>query len=216
MQLFSKLASHALQGFHASNIRISDDGLRIEENFNDAHRGQIMFVIDEAAGVSDRVFEVAEGALASPNASLDGRQPDARHRLLCEQPQAQSPRLYRSALQIERQSLGGLRRGASPPSHIGLLYPVVALATVATVIAAQGLISGSFSLASQAVALGLFPRLRIIHTHHGHDGQIYIPFVNWALFAGCTALVLGFHSTEALPRSMALPCRASWSPHPSL
>ena len=70
MQLFSKLASHALQGFHASNIRISDDGLRIEENFNDAHRGQIMFVIDEAAGVSDRVFEVAEGALASPNASL--------------------------------------------------------------------------------------------------------------------------------------------------
>jgi len=96
------------------------------------------------------------------------------------------------------------------------LYPVVALATVATVIAAQGLISGSFSLASQAVALGLFPRLRIIHTHHGHEGQIYIPFVNWALFAGCTALVLGFHSTEALPRSMALPCRASWSPHPSL
>jgi hypothetical protein len=43
----------------------------------------------------------------------------------------------------------------------------------ATVIAAEGLISGSFSLASQAVALGLFPRLRIIHTHHGHEGQIY-------------------------------------------
>ena len=78
------------------------------------------------------------------------------------------------------------------------LYPLVALATVATVIAAQGLISASFSLASQAVALGLFPRLRIIHTHHGHEGQIYIPFVNWTLFAGCTALVLGFRSTEAL------------------
>ena len=95
-----------------------------------------------------------------------------------------------------------------PPAHNGelfysmapreFLYPVVALATLATVIAAQGLISGSFSLASQAVALGLFPRLRIIHTHHGHEGQIYIPFVNWTLFAGCTALVLGFHSTEAL------------------
>ena len=78
------------------------------------------------------------------------------------------------------------------------LYPLVALATVATVIAAQGLISASFSLASQAVALGLFPRLRIIHTHHGHEGQIYLPFVNWTLFAGCTALVLGFRSTEAL------------------
>ena len=95
-----------------------------------------------------------------------------------------------------------------PPAHDGelfysmapreFLYPVVALATLATVIAAQGLISGSFSLASQAVALGLFPRLRIIHTHDGHKGQIYIPFVNWALFAGCTALVLGFRSTEGL------------------
>ena len=90
-----------------------------------------------------------------------------------------------------------------PPAHNGelfysmapreFLYPVVALATLATVIASQGLISGSFSLASQAVALGLFPRLRIIHTHDGHKGQIYIPFVNWTLFAGCTALVLGFH-----------------------
>ena len=78
------------------------------------------------------------------------------------------------------------------------LYPVVALATLATVIASQGLISGSFSLTSQAVALGLFPRLRIIHTHDGHKGQIYIPFVNWTLFAGCIALVLGFPSTEAL------------------
>jgi len=95
-----------------------------------------------------------------------------------------------------------------PPAHNGelfysmapreFLYPVVALATLATVIASQGLISGSFSLTSQAVALGLFPRLRIIHTHHGHKGQIYIPFVNWTLFAGCTALVLGFHSTQAL------------------
>ena len=95
-----------------------------------------------------------------------------------------------------------------PPAHNGelfysmapreFLYPVVALATLATVIASQGLISGSFSLTSQAVALGLFPRLRIIHTHDGHQGQIYIPFVNWTLFAGCTALVLGFPSTEAL------------------
>jgi hypothetical protein len=60
----------ALQGFHASNIRISDDGLSIVENQNSATRGQIMFVIDEAAGVADIVFEVAEGALASPNSSL--------------------------------------------------------------------------------------------------------------------------------------------------
>ncbi|MGA9548603.1 MAG: KUP/HAK/KT family potassium transporter [Rhodomicrobium sp.] len=95
-----------------------------------------------------------------------------------------------------------------PPAHAGelfynmapreLLYPMVLLATLATVIASQGLISGSFSLASQAVALGLFPRLRIVHTHDAHEGQIYIPFVNWALFAGCAALVIGFRSTESL------------------
>jgi hypothetical protein len=60
----------ALQGFHAADIRISDDGLSIVENRNDAVRGQIMFVIDEGGGVADIVFEVAEGALASPNSSL--------------------------------------------------------------------------------------------------------------------------------------------------
>src|SRR5208337_1502022 len=60
----------ALQGFHASDIRVSADGRSIIETLNDTTRGQIMFVIDEAAGVSDRVFEVAEGALASPNSSL--------------------------------------------------------------------------------------------------------------------------------------------------
>jgi KUP system potassium uptake protein len=95
-----------------------------------------------------------------------------------------------------------------PPLHDGELFysmvprefliPLVVLATLATVIASQGLISGSFSLAAQAVALGLFPRLRIVHTHDAHEGQIYIPFVNWALFAGCAALVLGFRSTESL------------------
>jgi KUP system potassium uptake protein len=79
-----------------------------------------------------------------------------------------------------------------------LIYPMVALATFATVIASQGLISGSFSLASQAMALGLFPRIHILHTHDAHEGQIYVGFVNWTLFAGCVALVLGFRSTEAL------------------
>ena len=60
----------ALQGFHASDIRVSDDGLSIVRNNLDSSRGQIMFIVDEAAGVTDAVFEVAEGALASPNASL--------------------------------------------------------------------------------------------------------------------------------------------------
>ncbi len=85
-----------------------------------------------------------------------------------------------------------------------MLYPMVALATVATVIASQALISGAFSLTSQAIALGLFPRLHIVHTHHHHEGQIYIPFVNWALFAGCLALVLGFRSSDSLAAAYGL------------
>jgi hypothetical protein len=60
----------ALQGFHASDIRVSDDGLSVVENHNNDRRGEIMFVVDEAAGVADIVFEVCEGALASPNSSL--------------------------------------------------------------------------------------------------------------------------------------------------
>jgi KUP system potassium uptake protein len=86
----------------------------------------------------------------------------------------------------------------------GLLYPMVLLATVATVIASQALISGAFSLVSQATGLGLFPRLRTLHTHHAHAGQVYIPFVNWALYAGCIVLVIGFGSSSALGAAYGL------------
>ena len=62
----------ALQGFHASDITISEDGraIVVEEATKDTHKGQIMFVVEEAGGVHDKIFEVAEGALSSPNASL--------------------------------------------------------------------------------------------------------------------------------------------------
>jgi KUP system potassium uptake protein len=82
-----------------------------------------------------------------------------------------------------------------PPS---LLYPMILLATTATIIASQALISGAFSLTSQATGLGLFPRLQVLHTHHAHAGQIYIPFVNWALYGGCIVLVITFGSSSAL------------------
>jgi KUP system potassium uptake protein len=85
-----------------------------------------------------------------------------------------------------------------------LLYPAVALATLSTVVAAQGLISGAFSLAAQAIALGLMPRMRVLHTHQAHEGQIYIRFVNWALFAGCVALVFAFKSAGALAAAYGL------------
>lgn len=102
----------------------------------------------------------------------------------------------------------------APPAQAGqlfysmvpqqLLYPMVGLATLATVIASQGLISGAFSLTAQAVALGLLPRLRVVHTHDVHEGQIYIRFVNWALFAGCVALVFIFRSAGALAAAYGL------------
>jgi KUP system potassium uptake protein len=79
-----------------------------------------------------------------------------------------------------------------------MLFPMVLLATVATVIASQALISGAYSLASQAIRLGLFPRLNQLHTHERHAGQIYVAFVDWTLFVGCILLVVTFGSSLAL------------------
>jgi KUP system potassium uptake protein len=84
------------------------------------------------------------------------------------------------------------------------LYPMVLLATVATIIASQALISGAFTLASQAIRLGLFPRIHLLHTHHAHAGQIYVPFINRALFVGCITLVLAFGSSAALAAAYGL------------
>lgn len=78
------------------------------------------------------------------------------------------------------------------------LFPMVILATFATIIASQALISGAFSLISQAVSLGLLPYMKIIHTHKDHHGQIYIPAVNWLLYGGCVMLVLLFQSSSKL------------------
>jgi KUP system potassium uptake protein len=85
-----------------------------------------------------------------------------------------------------------------------LRYPLVALATVATVIASQALISGSYSLARQAVNLGFLPRLTIRHTSKEETGQIYVPIVNTALMLGCLALVLGFGSSSKLAGAYGL------------
>ncbi len=79
-----------------------------------------------------------------------------------------------------------------------LLVPAIVLATMATVIASQALISGTFSLTRQAVQLGYSPRLVVQHTSETMRGQIYVPAVNWALMLGCVALVLSFRSTSGL------------------
>jgi KUP system potassium uptake protein len=78
------------------------------------------------------------------------------------------------------------------------LYPMVALATMATVIASQALISGVFSLTKQAIQLGYFPRMAVIHTSDKAIGQIYIPFINWALFVGAVWLVIEFRESSSM------------------
>lgn len=78
------------------------------------------------------------------------------------------------------------------------LYPLLILATAATVIASQAIISGAFSLTRQAIQLGYLPRMRIDHTSAREIGQIYVPAVNWALMVACIALVIGFGSSSAL------------------
>ncbi len=78
------------------------------------------------------------------------------------------------------------------------LYFLVAIATLAAIIASQALISGVFSLTRQAVQLGYFPRVRIIHTASHEIGQIYIPFINWTLFLLTAWLVLTFKTSSAL------------------
>ncbi len=78
------------------------------------------------------------------------------------------------------------------------LYPLVLLATAATVIASQALISGVFSLTRQAIQLGYAPRFRIVHTSSETIGQIYIPHINWILFILTSWLVFEFKSSSAL------------------
>jgi len=78
------------------------------------------------------------------------------------------------------------------------LYPLIVLATAATVIASQALITAAFSVTKQAVQLGYIPRLRLMHTSVREAGQIYVPFINWALSAGVVFAVVIFGSSSAL------------------
>jgi KUP system potassium uptake protein len=85
-----------------------------------------------------------------------------------------------------------------------LLYPMIFLATAATVIASQALISGAYSLSSQAIRLGYFPRLTVTHTSEEGEGQIYVPFINTTLAILCIALVLQFQVSSKLAAAYGL------------
>jgi KUP system potassium uptake protein len=77
-------------------------------------------------------------------------------------------------------------------------YPIVILATFATIIASQAVISGAYSLTQQSIQLGFLPRMRVLHTAGHEKGQIYIPMANWLLAAGTLGAVLHFGSSDAL------------------
>ncbi|KAF1719766.1 potassium transporter Kup [Pseudoxanthomonas wuyuanensis] len=115
------------------------------------------------------------------------------------------------------------------PFYIGVpewaRYPMIALATAATVIASQAVITGTFSVARQAMQLGYLPRMAIKHTSYETIGQIYIPGINWLLMGAVLALVLTFRSSTALASAygvtvsgtmlidtllLALVARATW------
>jgi KUP system potassium uptake protein len=81
---------------------------------------------------------------------------------------------------------------------VALRLPLVLLATAATFIASQAVISGAFSVTHQAIQLGFIPRLSVLHTHHEHHGQIYIPVVNWTLMVAVILLVLFFQTSSNL------------------
>ena len=90
-----------------------------------------------------------------------------------------------------------------------LLYPMVALASMATIIASQAMISGVFSILRQAVQLGYYPRVRIIHTSRHMEGQIYIPEINTFLMWGCIALVLIFKESSRLAAAYGIAVTAT-------
>jgi len=89
------------------------------------------------------------------------------------------------------------------------LYPMVALATAATVIASQALISGAFTLAEQAINLNLWPRLSVFHTSRQSAGQVYVPAVNVALGIACVLLVIAFRSSDRLAAAYGLAVSAT-------
>jgi KUP system potassium uptake protein len=90
-----------------------------------------------------------------------------------------------------------------------VLLPSVAVATLATIIASQAVISGAYSLTQQAIQLGYLPRMRIVHTSASEKGQIYVPSVNWFLLVAVLAAVFGFGSSTAMASAYGIAVTAT-------
>jgi KUP system potassium uptake protein len=89
------------------------------------------------------------------------------------------------------------------------LYPMIVLATLATVIASQALITAAFSVTKQVIQLGYLPRLRITHTSVKETGQVYVPFVNWSLYVGISLVILMFGSSDRLAAAYGIAVTAN-------
>jgi KUP system potassium uptake protein len=90
-----------------------------------------------------------------------------------------------------------------------LLLPAVVLATVATIIASQAVISGAYSLTQQAIQMGLLPRMQIIHTSAHERGQIYVPTVNWLLLVAVVLACIGFGNSSAIASAYGIAVTAT-------
>ncbi|KAI6668170.1 hypothetical protein NL676_028567, partial [Syzygium grande] len=77
-------------------------------------------------------------------------------------------------------------------------WPMFVVAVLAAIIASQAMISATFAIVKQSVALGCFPRVKVVHTSQKHEGQIYIPEVNTLLMLACVGVTLGFKTTLQL------------------
>jgi KUP system potassium uptake protein len=110
--------------------------------------------------------------------------------------------LGQGALLLDRPSAASRPFFNSVPAWA--LYPMVILATAATVVASQALIAAAFSMTSQAAQLGYLPRVRVAHTSSRQIGQIYLPGLNWILMVACVSVTLGFRSSSALAAAFGL------------
>jgi KUP system potassium uptake protein len=130
-----------------------------------------------------------------------GRGPIRRAWLLIVFPALMLNYMGQGALLLENPA------GAANPFYLLVPHwariPMIVLATMATIIASQAVISGAFSVTRQAIRLGYLPRLRILHPS-AHEGQIYLPLVNWTLLAGVIALVLTFEHSANLAHAYGI------------
>ena len=86
-----------------------------------------------------------------------------------------------------------------------LYWPMFVVAILASIVASQAMISGTFSIVQQSLSLGCFPRVKIVHTSTKYEGQVYIPEVNYLLMLACISVTLAFRNTEKIGNAYGNP-----------